>query len=98
MVVCTEGRIAGVCPHDVSRRDGKNGTKNVVYGFPVMKLESIFIFSLLLLLPLTAMAQDETAKDFRTFTLYLENDVLDDTDSLYTNGLKLSWISREHSQ
>jgi len=82
-----------VCLHDVSRRDGKNGTKNTVHDFLAMKLESIFLFSLLLLLPLTAMAQDETAKDFRTFTLYVENDVLDDTDSLYTSGLRLSWIS-----
>ena len=58
-----------------------------------MKLESIFLVSLLLLLPLTAMAQDETAKDFNTFTLYVENDMLHRTDSLYTSGLKLSWIS-----
>jgi lipid A 3-O-deacylase len=58
-----------------------------------MKLESIFFFSLLLLLPLTAMAQDKTAKDFNTFTLYVENDMLHRTDSLYTSGLKLSWIS-----
>ena len=58
-----------------------------------IKSISAFLVSLLLLLPLMAMAQDETAKDFRTFTLYLENDVLNDTDSLYTSGLKLSWIS-----
>lgn len=82
-----------MCPHDIFRRDGKNGTKTAVHDFSVMKLESIFLVSLLLLLPLTAIAQDETAKDFRTVTLYLENDVLDDTDSLYTSGLKLSWIS-----
>ncbi len=58
-----------------------------------IKSISAFLLSLLVLLPLTAMAQDETAKDFKLFTLYFENDVLNDTDSLYTSGLKLSWIS-----
>lgn len=58
-----------------------------------MKLKPVFLSILLLLLPLTAMAQVKKAKDFKTFTFYLENDVFADRDRHYTNGLKLTWIS-----
>ncbi|MFP4037461.1 MAG: lipid A deacylase LpxR family protein [Desulfobacteraceae bacterium] len=34
-------------------------------------------------------------KDYSTFTFYLENDVFTGTDREYTNGLKLTWISRD---
>jgi hypothetical protein len=33
--------------------------------------------------------------DYRTFTVYLENDVVTGTDREYTNGIKFTWISRD---
>jgi hypothetical protein len=37
------------------------------------------------------------AKAHNTFTFYLENDVFTGTDREYTNGIKLTWISRDLS-
>jgi hypothetical protein len=36
-------------------------------------------------------------RDANTFTFYLENDVFTGTDREYTNGIKLTWISRDLS-
>lgn len=58
-----------------------------------MKRRFIFLLSLLQVLPMTAMAQVEKAKDSRTFTFYMENDCFGGTDQHYTNGLRLTWIS-----
>lgn len=38
---------------------------------------------------------EKTPKDHSTFTFYLENDVFTGTDREYTNGVKLTWISRD---
>jgi len=81
-----------VGPFTISDESNRDAQIGCMMSYAI-KLICIFLFSLSGLLPLTAVAQDEAAKDFRTFTLYLENDIFDDTDSLYTSGLKLSWIS-----
>lgn len=41
--------------------------------------------------PWTGAAADESSRKFRTFSLYMENDVIAGDDDQYTNGLKLAW-------
>jgi len=68
---------------------------------PNMNLKSLLLFILLLILlvslPGVSFANDYEARNSDTLTLYLENDVLQNTDRWYTNGMKISWISRDLS-
>jgi lipid A 3-O-deacylase len=48
-------------------------------------------------LPQLAFTSDEKARGSDTLIFYLENDAFFDTDRYYTNGMKLSWISRDLS-
>lgn len=66
-----------------------------------MKLRSwpvIALIFLLLCLPLPSIAGDQNAREANTLTFYLENDTIFDTDRYYTNGMKISWISRDLSK
>jgi hypothetical protein len=58
----------------------------------------IALISLLLFMPLPSIAGDEKAREANTLTFYLENDALFKTDRYYTNGIKVSWISRDLSK
>lgn len=40
---------------------------------------------------------ENPARDYKTFTFYLDNDVFNGSDREYTNGIKLSWISQDLS-
>jgi lipid A 3-O-deacylase len=57
---------------------------------------TVMLLSLLLvpLLPVV-FVRAEGAKDSSTFTLYVENDVFTGTDSHYTSGVRLAWISQD---
>jgi lipid A 3-O-deacylase len=58
----------------------------------------VLAFTLILLfLPGASVAGDEKAREANTLTFYLENDALFKTDRYYTNGIKISWISRDLS-
>jgi len=58
----------------------------------------VLAFTLILLfLPGASVAGDEKAREANTLTIYLENDALFKTDRYYTNGMKISWISRDLS-
>lgn len=55
-------------------------------------LNSLLIVFFLWLAPSALYAQAPCAsRDFRTFSLYIENDVFAGDDDQYTNGLKLTW-------
>jgi len=64
---------------------------------PMMKvrlLSARFIFTILLSIILFSQittAELQNNSDFDTFTIYLENDGLANTDRDYTNGIKLTW-------
>jgi len=60
-----------------------------------VKARTVISFCLLWLFPVPAKAQLGKAKDTRTFTFYFENDTFFGTDSLYINGVKLSFISSD---
>jgi len=64
--------------------------------FPAIVLLLILI---LLSLPRPSFAGDDEARRLDTLTLYLENDLFafDNNDRYYTNGTKISWISRDLS-
>lgn len=65
-----------------------------------MNFKDFFIFALiltLLFMPGVSNAGDQEARGSDTFTFYLENDVFQNTDRYYTNGMKISWISRDLS-
>ena len=59
--------------------------------------KAIAIIFILLFLTGTSIAGDEKAREASTLTFYLENDTMFDTDRYYTNGMKISWISRDLS-
>jgi len=59
--------------------------------------KTIAIIFILLFLTGTSIAGDEKAREASTLTFYLENDTMFDTDRYYTNGMKISWISRDLS-
>lgn len=59
--------------------------------------KTIAIIFILLFLTGTSIAGDEKAREASTLTFYLENDSMLDTDRYYTNGMKISWISRDLS-
>ena len=60
-----------------------------------MILRSFFIFCILGLFPITVAAQEKKAKSSKSFSFYLENDLVTGTDREYTNGIKLTWISQD---
>lgn len=47
--------------------------------------------------PASSVAEDGQARAASTLTFYMENDTLFKTDRYYTNGMKISWISRDLS-
>ena len=53
------------------------------------------LFMLLSFAAIPAAETAEGAEKLGTFSLYFENDLFADTDRGYTNGVKLSWISRD---
>ena len=59
--------------------------------------KTIALILILLLLPGSSIAGDGKAREASTLTFYLENDSIFDTDRYYTNGMKISWISRDLS-
>ena len=60
-----------------------------------MRQKAIFIFILLVLLPILSLAQSRKTKNFGTFSLYFENDIFAGTDRRFTEGFKLGWISKD---
>jgi len=64
---------------------------------PMMKLRLLsarFIFTIslsIILFPQITTAELQNYSDFDTFSIYLENDGLANTDRDYTNGIKLTW-------
>jgi len=58
-----------------------------------MRPRYALLSALLMVLPVAAMAQEQRVQDSSTFTFYLENDVFTGTDSNYTSGVRLTWIS-----
>lgn len=63
-----------------------------------MKVRFIFLLTLIGLMPFTAMAELQNAKASKTFSFYLENDTFAGTDSNYTSGVRLTWISPDLTQ
>lgn len=57
----------------------------------------VTLLSIILFLPQHSYAADGEARYSDTLTLYLENDCIDDTDRYYTQGMKISWVSRDIS-
>ncbi len=60
-----------------------------------MDLRALLIFCILGLLPLSSAAQEKESKNPKSFSFYLENDLVTGTDREYTNGIKLTWISQD---
>ena len=54
----------------------------------------MFIF---LFVTTDCLADEKKPEDYKTFTLYTENDIVSGTDLQYTNGIKLTWISEDLS-
>jgi hypothetical protein len=63
---------------------------------PVLPGLLIFLALCLASAPCPAYAEKQPG-EYRTFTLYFENDVFEGTDRQYTNGVKLTWISPDLS-
>jgi lipid A 3-O-deacylase len=62
------------------------------YNFFFHLFKALVILSLFWVAPSVLYAQVPCAsRDFRTFSLYIENDVFAGDDDQYTNGLKLTW-------
>jgi len=55
------------------------------------------LFGMLVSLNIPAHAENHLADESNTLTLYIENDVFAGTDREYTNGTKLTWISKDFS-
>ena len=57
------------------------------------------ILVVVFLLPLVSTTRrayaEKKAGDYKTFTLFFENDLFDGTDRQYTNGVKLTWMSQD---
>ncbi len=60
--------------------------------FSIVTLQ-LFVFLLVICLPLAAGAETRTEEDTGAFTLYWENDTFVGTDRDYTNGMQLTWSS-----
>lgn len=60
----------------------------------------ISILFIIILLTSRGVLADETKKpeDYKTFTVYTENDIVAGTDLQYTNGIKLTWTSEDLSR
>jgi len=66
----------------------------MIYHLNILRLIwAVSLVALLDLVPAMAMAEELTARDAQTLTLYFENDTFFGTDYLYTNGVRLSWTS-----
>jgi lipid A 3-O-deacylase len=64
-------------------------TRIVRDGFLVLALSLPFVMA-------AAKAHAEKRpEDYKTFTLYFENDLFKGTDRQYTNGVKLTWMSKD---
>jgi lipid A 3-O-deacylase len=59
----------------------------------MMTVRYITLLSLLMAIPVAAMAEVENASDSNTFSFYLENDAFAGTDRYYTSGIRLTWVS-----
>lgn len=58
-------------------------------------LPVIILFFIIILIPQQSCAADEKARLSDTITVYWENDIFEELDRYYTNGIKISWISRD---
>jgi lipid A 3-O-deacylase len=58
-----------------------------------MTARCIALLSLIVVIPLPAMAEVENPAGPKTFSFYLENDAFAGTDRHYTSGLRLTWLS-----
>lgn len=54
-----------------------------------------WFLTLVILMPLLGLAEEERPRFCQTFNLYLENDMFGETDRHYTNGIRLSCISAD---
>lgn len=57
----------------------------------------VTLLAIILFLPQHLYATEGEAQQSDTLTIYLENDFIDKTDRYYTNGMKLSWFSKDIS-
>jgi lipid A 3-O-deacylase len=63
-------------------------------------MKKVFFIGLLIIIFASRVCLADEGKkpgDYKTFTFYWENDIINGTDLQYTNGMKLTWISEDIS-